>query len=661
MKRLIILGIAVAMLLCFTTMLQSAPQVGDTLKYRIAYYPTWAYDEINFWDIALGGLTHIVIFSNGNLSTTSPYWGPAIPGGGGAVDSVEMEFGFGSNHHLDSVTTISHRNGLKVLVCLQCVDGTQFDNVVADSTRTETFFKALKGWMIRKHIDGWDLDLESGNATNAQRLRFLRIGRRICYDAAFPSGRALIGIATGRGDEANWTASLCDTCVTFYDMQAYTYQWMWNGSANATWFQTPVGSPASCSGCEASSLKRDALYGGSAFIDGYVANGHDKSKFVIGYATECVTAFTGTDQLSVAWSNNYADNSLYIVEGMVSYGGTWTHDATAHSSYIHGTATSGNPYGFSSGTKFFIPFEDSTDMKAGCDYLKSVGAGGVMFYDLYGDRRLSATPNWKKTPYIYATSVYAKLLNGGLIPSPNPTIYVGALVSFGNVAINTISAEKTYSISAANLTPASGNITITAPLGFEVSKTPSTGFGSSLTYAYTSGTLVGTTIYVHFVPTTAGVYTGNITNAGGGATTQNVYVYGTGTSVSPTIYISANSHSFGNVTINTTSIEWTYSLSGSNLSPAAGNLTVTAPTGYQISLSTGTGFVSSLTCPYTTGTLAATTIYTHFVPTAVQGYSGNITNAGGGGSVQNVALTGSGVAVIPPVTTGRIYLPIRKP
>jgi hypothetical protein len=197
---------------------------------------------------------------------------------------------------------------------------------------------------------------------------------------------------------------------------------MWNGSANATWFQTPVASPSSCGSCEASSLTRDALYGGSSFIDGYVANGHDRSKFVVGYATSCVTGFTGTDQLSVAWSDSYADNPLFIVEGMTSYGGTWTHDATAKASYIHGTAAAGNPMGFSAGTKFFLPFEDSTDMKAGIDYLKSIGAGGVMFYDFYGDRRSGQTENWKRTPYIYAASVYAASLTSGGVSSCGPTI-----------------------------------------------------------------------------------------------------------------------------------------------------------------------------------------------------------------------------------------------
>jgi hypothetical protein len=77
--------------------------------------------------------------------------------------------------------------------------------------------------------------------------------------------------------------------------------------------------------------------------------------------------------------------------------------------------------GLSAGTKFFLPFEDSTDIKAGIDYLKSVGAGGIMFYDFYGDRRSGQTENWRRAPYIYAASIYAASLASGGSPSYSPT------------------------------------------------------------------------------------------------------------------------------------------------------------------------------------------------------------------------------------------------
>ena len=393
------------------SILQSAPQVGDTLKYRIIYFPTWCFYELAPWEMDWRGATHVVLFMNGNMTKTSPYWSPVVPNGGGGVDSMEVEFGSsnGATHYLDSLVSVCHRQGIKIMTTIQCVGGdaaSAFDYISSDSARTQVFHNALKGWITRKHLDGWDLDLEDASASQANQIRFIRIGRKV-------GGTGIvIGIAAGRGLENNWTASQVDPIVDLYDMQMYTYEYMWNGSANATWFQTPVNSPASCTNCENSSLTKDFLYGGIPFVQGWVNAGHDKSKIVLGLATSCVAGFTGTDQLSVAWSNSISDNRLKDVEAMVNYGGVKTKNTTAKSSYISGTAKAGNPLGIGTGTKFFLPFEDSTDIKSIIDYAKSVGVGGIMFYDSWGDLKNNSTPD------IHVGAMYAAKLNGGLVPSP---------------------------------------------------------------------------------------------------------------------------------------------------------------------------------------------------------------------------------------------------
>ncbi len=111
-----------------------------------------------------------------------------------------------------------------------------------------------------------------------------------------------------------------------------------------------------------------------------------------------------------------------------------------------------------------------------------------------------------------------------------------------------------------------------------------------------------------------------------------------------TISVTPNTLSFGNVLINTTSSEKTYLLTGSTLSPTNGNITVTAPSGYEVSLTSGSGFSSSVQVPYTGGNLSETTIYVRFKPTAVQIYTGDITNSGGGATTKNVTVSGYGVA-----------------
>ncbi len=218
-------------------------------------------------------------------------------------------------------------------------------------------------------------------------------------------------------------------------------------------------------------------------------------------------------------------------------------------------------------------------------------------------------------------------------------------LSFGNVTINTISSELTYTLVGLNLSPASDSLTITAPSGFTISTDSSSGFTSSKRIAYTGGTLSAKTIYVRFSPTAVQSYTGNITNAGGGATTQNVAVTGSGISApTPALTVNPTSLSFGNVTINMISSKLTYTLTGLNLSPAADSLTITAPSGFTISTDSSSGFTSSKRIAYTGGTLSAKTIYVRFSPTAVQSYTGNITNAGGGATTQNVAVTGTGIS-----------------
>ena len=88
-----------------------------------------------------------------------------------------------------------------------------------------------------------------------------------------------------------------------------------------------------------------------------------------------------------------------------------------------------------------------------------------------------------------------------------------------------------------------------------------------------------------------------------------------------------------------------YTLSGATLTGFPGNITVTAPAGYNVSLTSNSGFLSSISVPYSSATLAATTIYVMFAPTSATTFSGNITHAGGGASTVNVAVSGGVTSV----------------
>lgn len=105
-------------------------------------------------------------------------------------------------------------------------------------------------------------------------------------------------------------------------------------------------------------------------------------------------------------------------------------------------------------------------------------------------------------------------------------------IPFGNVIVNNISAVKSYTLTANNLTPANGSITVKAPIGFEVSTSAGTGYANTITINYTGGTITATTIYGRFLPNQYGLYSDTIRHYGGGADTlinvDNVLVTGTG-------------------------------------------------------------------------------------------------------------------------------------
>jgi hypothetical protein len=117
------------------------------------------------------------------------------------------------------------------------------------------------------------------------------------------------------------------------------------------------------------------------------------------------------------------------------------------------------------------------------------------------------------------------------------------------------------------------------------------------------------------------------------------------TGMPPGLNVIPSSLDFGFVAGGSTSSNMTYTLSGGGLSPSAGNITVSAPASFEVSLSSGSGFASSISVPYSSGTLAGTTIYARFVPaSAGMSYSGNILNSGGGSSDVNVAVSGNSIA-----------------
>ncbi len=112
-------------------------------------------------------------------------------------------------------------------------------------------------------------------------------------------------------------------------------------------------------------------------------------------------------------------------------------------------------------------------------------------------------------------------------PASSPTIIaIPSTINFGNVTINSNSAPQSFAVTAISLTPASGNVTLTAPTHYQISLSANGPFSTTLNLPYTGGTLATTTIYIRFSPTIFGILNGTLTISGGTAPNANVTLSG---------------------------------------------------------------------------------------------------------------------------------------
>jgi hypothetical protein len=123
----------------------------------------------------------------------------------------------------------------------------------------------------------------------------------------------------------------------------------------------------------------------------------------------------------------------------------------------------------------------------------------------------------------------------------------------------------------------------------------------------------------------------------------NVVFYSAAQTISstPTISTVGTLSQFGSC-VNTASSGQSFSVSAVNLST---NLVITAPTGYQVSLSAGSGFGASVSIAPTSGTVASTTIFARMAAAGSPPAAGNIACTSTGATTVNVAVSGTQSAV----------------
>jgi trimeric autotransporter adhesin len=171
-----------------------------------------------------------------------------------------------------------------------------------------------------------------------------------------------------------------------------------------------------------------------------------------------------------------------------------------------------------------------------------------------------------------------------------------------------------------------------------------------------NGTAMSTT-FVSATQLTATIPAANIATAG----TANVGVTTGSLSSATTLPFAINAVSggnltlvaalpaFGNLCINTTSPENSFTINGNNLDGS--NLTIAPVAGYTFSETSGGTFTTSLSIAYAGTSITGKIIYVKFTPTLVQSYATSILINGGSVNNYPVAANGTGINDAPSITT----------
>ncbi|UOQ52420.1 T9SS type A sorting domain-containing protein [Hymenobacter cellulosivorans] len=219
--------------------------------------------------------------------------------------------------------------------------------------------------------------------------------------------------------------------------------------------------------------------------------------------------------------------------------------------------------------------------------------------------------------------------------------------NFGSVAVGSFSGAKSYTVSGSGL-----SMPVTVALsgtGYEISRDNITFSGSAFDLNPAADGQINTVVYARFRPTpgTAGTVINRTLNfTSDEANPVSFNLTGTRAAGTPTVMADPTSRSFGTQVVNTPSAPQTTVVSGTSLN---GPITVTAPTGFQVSVGNGT-YGSSVVLPAVSGTVSSTTVNIRFLPTAAQSYVDNVTVTSPGANTVNVGVSGSGVLPTPVLT-----------
>lgn len=200
------------------------------------------------------------------------------------------------------------------------------------------------------------------------------------------------------------------------------------------------------------------------------------------------------------------------------------------------------------------------------------------------------------------------------------------------------SAEGTFTVEGINLT--NDIIVTTTSTEFQISLTSGGTFSSSVTLPQNAGTVANTTVYIILNSgLTTNTYSENITAASTGALDVMIAANGEVTASTPQFSVFGTPDSFNYTLGNGPSNEDSIFVEGLFLT---NDITVTAPMNFEVSLTSGSGFASSVVVPQSAGTVANTEIFIRLIAgLGENAYSGDLTVTSAPAADQTVALTGN--------------------
>jgi GH18 family chitinase len=388
-------------------------QSTNTRKWLTVYYPMWAMRQLGTsplalppWEINWTGITHVVHFSNTNVDSVPPYYKPARS----PADSIDLEFLGITNpgdgkwiHWQDSLITIAHRNGVKVILNLSALEGSGEKSlafVAADSARTQLLVNTMVAYSRRKGYDGIEVDWEPPS-NKADLSRLIRLFRNRLDDST-PHG--LLLISPGSGQYKIYDYTVTNLMVDQLNLQCYDYVYAWGGPmarSNVTWYTAPLYTGSIPAGMEGMSYTtRGPLQ--------WIQAGHLKSKIGVGMPLFGYV-LKNHDKLfeKMESGGDYGYATYGECLGFLGNGGTENWDDERRVPFISGKAVAnwGNAWwgkpGVTAGQSFLVTYENPRSIREKVDWMLSQDFGGIMLYDLTMDWD-PAKPRQERQPLVHA-------------------------------------------------------------------------------------------------------------------------------------------------------------------------------------------------------------------------------------------------------------------